>query len=296
MHEEHLLGVSAYRPVENPGDFEGGLTGGIEHPSRRSDAPEDPGRRSDDPESTGGRSDAPEDLGRRSDDPEGDGFSSCKGWYRRNLPHRDESGLFQFITYRLADSVPSDLLFQIEDEIKSVPACRMEAERRKKIEALLDIGHGSGVLRDPRAAECVIENWSNFADRRYSLIAWVVMPTHVHVLIRQYDGESLPKIIQSWKTYTGKRLKALFPQTCVKGEFWKREYWDRYIRDETHFYNAIAYIRDNPVKAHLVNSAEEWPYLQIPIFWGEEHPSGRSDAPEDSHLPSGNSERLLGEN
>lgn len=65
----------------------------------------------------------------------------------------------------------------------------MDSEGRRKIEALLDKGHGSGILREPLAAACVIENWRHFAGQRYDLIAWVVMPTHFHVMIRPKEGE-----------------------------------------------------------------------------------------------------------
>ena len=37
--------------------------------------------------------------------------------------------------------------------------------------------------------------------------------------------------------------------------FWQREYWDRFIRDERHYYTAIDYIHNNPVKASLVKNA-----------------------------------------
>jgi putative transposase len=189
------------------------------------------------------------------------GVPSLKGWYRRFLPHRDEPGLIQFITYRLADSVPNYLLEQIQDELKKLPPERRNLERRRKIEVLLDKGHGSGILREAFAAACVMENWRHFAGRRYDLIAWVVMPTHVHIMIRPREGESLPRIVQSWKSYTGKRLKSLFPSACADGKFWAREYWDRYIRDEKHFRNALEYIQMNPVKAGLVLKSADWPFV-----------------------------------
>jgi REP element-mobilizing transposase RayT len=186
-----------------------------------------------------------------------------KGWYRRYLPHWDQPDLIQFITYRLADSLPSAILSEMENEIRLMPPERMDTERRRRIEEMLDQGYGSGILREPVAAECVMENWRHFHGQRYDLIAWVVMPTHVHVLIRMYETASLPKIVQSWKSYTGKRLKALFRSTCVNGEFWMREYWDRYIRDEKHFYATLAYIQQNPVKAGLVSTPSDWPYTGL---------------------------------
>jgi REP element-mobilizing transposase RayT len=139
----------------------------------------------------------------------------------------------------------------------------MDAERRRRIEAMLDKGHGSAILRHPQAAQCIIENWHHFAGQRYDLIAWVVMPTHVHLMIRPLNGESLPQIVQSWKSYTGKRLKALFPHACVDGHIWLREYWDRFIRDEIHFYKAIQYVELNPVNAGLVKTPTDWPYCGV---------------------------------
>lgn len=106
------------------------------------------------------------------------------GWYRRFLPHRDDSGLIQFITYRLADSLPQAALDRLESELAALPPERMEPERRRRIEAWLDAGHGSCVLRDPAAAQIVVEAWRHFDGERYDLLAWVVMPNHVHVLAR----------------------------------------------------------------------------------------------------------------
>jgi REP element-mobilizing transposase RayT len=44
------------------------------------------------------------------------------------------------------------------------------------------------------------------------------------------------------------------------GQFGFREYFDRYIRDERHFANAVQYIHENPVKAGLVENPEDWPF------------------------------------
>lgn len=44
------------------------------------------------------------------------------------------------------------------------------------------------------------------------------------------------------------------------GAFWERDYFDRYIRDETHLAAVMRYIEQNPVKAGLVASAQEWRY------------------------------------
>jgi hypothetical protein len=40
--------------------------------------------------------------------------------------------------------------------------------------------------------------------------------------------------------------------------FWFPEYYDRYIRNEEHLANAMAYVENNPVKAGLVKTKEQW--------------------------------------
>src|SRR5947209_19772444 len=77
-----------------------------------------------------------------------------KGWHERGyLPHRDEPGLTQMVTFHVADSFPAALrsewaaLLVIEDEI----------ERRKKLQAYLDKGCGECPLRKPEIASLVDE-------------------------------------------------------------------------------------------------------------------------------------------
>ena len=84
------------------------------------------------------------------------------------------------------------------------------------------------------------------------------MPNHVHVLIQAYDD--LSKIVQSWKSYTGKwalqrnrTLELGIP--ADQQRFWQAEYWDRFIRNEEHFNRAIEYILRNPKSAGLDKNA-----------------------------------------
>jgi len=92
---------------------------------------------------------------------------------------------------------------------------------------------------------------------RYHLLAWVVMPNHVHVLIEVIQGYPLGDVIHSWKSFTAKQANKILGKT---GAFWQRDYFDRFIRDEAHFANVVNYIHHNPVKAGLVRRAEDWPF------------------------------------
>ena len=87
------------------------------------------------------------------------------------------------------------------------------------------------------------------------------MPNHVHVLI--HPKIELGRILQSWKSYTGRWALARNAELGlgVPGKaFWMREYWDRYIRDERHLLQTIEYIHNNPVKAKLCQQAQDWPW------------------------------------
>ena len=59
--------------------------------------------------------------------------------------------------------------------------------------------------------------------------------------------------MHSIKSYTAHEANRILNRT---GQFWAKEYFDRYIRDHRHFASTIAYIENNPVKARLCQSPE----------------------------------------
>jgi len=85
------------------------------------------------------------------------------------------------------------------------------------------------------------------------------MPNHVHVLIRPQQDMPLARIVQSWKSYTARRIRERrAPARHEKRQVWQREYWDRFIRHEGHFRDVVAYIHRNPVQAGLCTRPEDW--------------------------------------
>lgn len=99
------------------------------------------------------------------------------------------------------------------------------------------------------------ETLLRFDGERYLLMAWVVMPNHVHVLA-QFDKQyPLSGVLHSWKSYVAHQANQMLGRS---GSFWQKEYFDRFIRNDNHYRNAVMYIENNPVKAGLVNSPEEW--------------------------------------
>lgn len=176
------------------------------------------------------------------------------------------------ITFRLADALPVAKLIELECELKG----QETAARRHRVEALLDAGHGACSLRDSRVASLVERALTYFDGERYRLLAWVIMPNHVHALVEMWSGHPAPEM-QSLKSFTAKEANRLLGRS---GRFWQPEYFDRAIRDERHLAQAIRYIHENPVKAGLVRESEEW------LFSSALHNGTR--AGETPALPEGN--------
>jgi REP element-mobilizing transposase RayT len=130
-----------------------------------------------------------------------------------------------------------------------------EVKLRRLVSKYEDAGYGACWLRDERVAAMVEETLLVFDGRRYRLIAWCVMPNHVHAVIETWEGWSLGDIVHSWKSFTAHEANQILERS---GDFWFREYFDRFIREDRHFLNAVNYIENNPVKAGLVQRREEW--------------------------------------
>jgi REP element-mobilizing transposase RayT len=182
-------------------------------------------------------------------------------WHSRGyLPHFESSEATQHVTFHLADSLPQAVLLRLEAELKTLPTEKRDVERRKRVDAWIDAGHGSCALRKPSIADMVQGSLLTFDSQRYRLLAWVVMPNHVHVLFQPIQGWTVAKIVASWKKFTARKIcddrrdSGEGPSAPV----WHREYWDRFIRDQRHFEQTVEYIHLNPVKAGLVVAAESW--------------------------------------
>ena len=182
-----------------------------------------------------------------------------KGWYTRGyLPHFDAGPhRTQFITFRLFDSLPKDVLRRIEEELRLRDPENISRETFVLAERYLDSGHGECFLGIPEVALIVKETLIKFDGVRYKLYAWVVMPNHVHALLKPIEGHSYERIMHSIKSFTASEANKVLGR---KGPFWMREAFDRYIRDEEHFGRVFHYIENNPVKAGLCDTTKEWEF------------------------------------
>src|SRR5438552_18358357 len=130
------------------------------------------------------------------------------GWHERGyLPHCNYPGLVQFVTFRLADSMPASR----RGEWEHLLAIEDNCEKRTKLEEYLDRGVGECHLRDPRIAQLAQESLLHFHQQRYELLAWCVMPNHVHVLAHVWRTP-LWKMVQSWKRYVAAQAEPMLTE------------------------------------------------------------------------------------
>ena len=197
--------------------------------------------------------------------------------YRRNLPHIQPPGGTFFVTFRLAGSIPANVLAMLRAETKrklaelgGMPASPERAERlyleeRRffgKWDAILDQGKGPDWLRKPEIAKLVADAMHFFDGKRYDLLACCVMSNHVHVvftpLLRTAEAYyPLAQIMQTVKGYSAGRANRLLGRS---GVFWLHESYDHFVRSEDELERIIAYVVNNPVKAGLVSDWHDWPW------------------------------------
>jgi REP element-mobilizing transposase RayT len=190
------------------------------------------------------------------------------GWHSRGyLPHFDGRAIPQFITLRLADSVPGKVIERWQRELDRLELDQDERRitMQRRIERYLDQGYGSCLLGETRIATMVQNSLLHFDGVRYNLFAWVVMPNHSHSLLTRFEDWRLDQLMHSHKSYTAHEANKILERS---GQFWMVEYFDRYIRSAKHFQNAVRYIENNPVKAGLCKRPGEWPFSSA---WFREH-------------------------
>jgi len=157
--------------------------------------------------------------------------------------------MIQSLNFRLADSLPALVVERWKIELALQPKSESAKVIRQRVEKYLDAGHGECWLRQPDIARLAEAALLHFDGQRYRLLAWCIMPNHVHVMIETCEGFTLAGILHSWKSFIANQANRRLDR---RGEFWQREYLDRYIRNSEHYQQAVAYIEENPVKAGLV--------------------------------------------
>lgn len=154
--------------------------------------------------------------------------------YRKRMKRREVPGDLRFITFSCEKRLP--LLGN--PNIRDLFADRL------------------GAMRDLFACE---------------LFAWVVMPEHVHLILRPKDGETEPAlthlkksvarlVIDRWRDLQAPILKEI-ERPDGSPRFWQKGGgFDRNIRHDGEFTKEVRYIHRNPVERGLVECSRDWPW------------------------------------
>ncbi len=188
---------------------------------------------------------------------------------RGYLPHLESDHASYFVTFRLADSLPRELLARLRQERDALDRAKQagtdvaaDRGRARKLRAILqkaeqclDDGLGQCYMRDFRIAKIVADGIRHFHGQRYQLRAWCVMPNHVHVIFSPLGEHTLGAILHAWKSYSAHEANKLLGRT---GRFWQREYFDHLVRHEASLLKISRYVQENPQKAGL----QDWPWVE----------------------------------
>ena len=91
-------------------------------------------------------------------------------------------------------------------------------------------------------------------------LAFVVMPDHLHWLVRLTGTRDLSSSVSVVKSYTARRLNKMVDGT---GPVWQRGYYDQALRDERSLRDIARYIVANPIRAGLVNRFGDYPLWDV---------------------------------
>ena len=171
-----------------------------------------------------------------------------------SLPHWFQDGKLQFVTFRLADSIPVVKAIEIKNGRKAFekqyprPWDEEVLKRYQMLygrieDELLDAGYGSCVLKKPEIRKIVIDSF-NFVDgNRCEVWAYVIMPNHIHIILLPLEENTLEGIIGSVKGFTGREINKYLGRA---GELWQRESFDRIVRNRDSLLRYVEYIKENP--------------------------------------------------
>lgn len=212
-------------------------------------------------------------------------FADDELFYERELPHYQPRDTTYSGVFRIAGSLPADVVAALQSERGEFRRglSGMDKRRRKewfrkyslerfmKFDSLLDHeSTGPRWLKDSRIAEIVVKAMHHWDEKAYELLAYCIMPNHVHMVLSTGAASTiylpefplkgptpyhLTNILTSIKKYSALRANRLLYRS---GPFWQDESYDHVVRDEKELERTIWYVLENPVKAGLIREGREW--------------------------------------
>jgi putative transposase len=117
---------------------------------------------------------------------------------------------------------------------------------------------GRRLLQSERNARLLIDVLRSLvAEHKFELHDFVIMPDHLHLLLTVCDQMTIEKAMQLIK---GRFSHRLSHELGYKGEVWQRGFAEEQVMSRESYEGHREYIAQNPVKAGMVSSADEFPF------------------------------------
>jgi len=171
--------------------------------------------------------------------------------FHRRLEHSSRVGAAYFVTWRIDGSLPTAVVTDLWTS---------DGPKFVEFDRLLDaVPAGPRWLERPDIAPIVVDALrKGERESRHELGAWVLMPNHVHAVLRPLNDHDLASTMRAIKGSSAGEASRLLHRTG--SPFWAKDYFNRRIRDSDHEGRARRYIENNPVKAGLCGGAQDWPW------------------------------------
>lgn len=203
-----------------------------------------------------------------------------KEYYRRKLPHYQNIGGLFFVTYNLKSAVEKSelekLQHRFDERVAKLPEDKklyyseeLDKEYRRyfgEYDKALHRSKRNQWLKDERCAKIVSDSLHYWDNIRIELLSYCIMSNHVHAVFRVFETDEkgkklyLQDIMESIKKFTAREGNKILGR---EGQFWQNESYDRFVRNRNELFRIISYVLDNPIKAGLCKSRDEWNWSYI---------------------------------
>jgi REP element-mobilizing transposase RayT len=183
---------------------------------------------------------------------------------RGKLPHREVDRGRYLVTVRLADSLPCEVVLRLQEihralseiEPKSEQFAALQRTYFRTMEKHLDAGAGACWLKRPEICRSIVRELAALKEWHVDVPHFSIMPNHWHALLVP-EPRCAQSLLAISKRIKGRTAKYVRRTVGGSGPVWQREWFDRWMRDDDEWKKTVGYIRNNPVKAGLVNRWED---------------------------------------
>ena len=133
------------------------------------------------------------------------------------------------------------------------------------------------LLQSGRAASLLVDVLLHYREQqKYKLHEFVIMPNHAHILL-----SPLITIERSVQLIKGGFSFRANNELSSRGSVWQPSYWSRRVRDSEEYNAFRKYTHMNPVRKHLIESPQSWPFSSATGDWQLDSPPARFHVHQD---------------